>query len=185
MRSLLAAYNRDLKAKAQAASPAKRLNVVYAAMSPWCLLALIASLVVTLLHLPRGAQEWVILPALCIAAVGASYAGSRIAKYGWEHDRTPPAAAWIETEAGKALIQALRRVTLNGLSEVTGATRLRAHLKLTYADVAQLYSILQGDRWLDREAPVNPQSDPSVDELVSRMSHAGSAQRPASVASRP
>ena len=172
MRTLVGAYDRYLKAKAQAVCPAERQRVVHAATFPWCLPPLFASLMVILFQLPRDVQGWLILPAAFVAVLGASYAGWRITKHGWEYDRTPPTAAWTETEAGEALIHALRRVTLNGLSKVTGSTRLRADLGLTSADMSELFSILVADGWLDQQAPRITQLDLSVDALISRMSPA-------------
>lgn len=125
MKTLVESYDRYLKAKAQAVSPAERPRVVSAAIVPWGLPPLLASLMVSCLQMPRHVQGWLILPATFVSLVGMSYAGWRITKHGWEYDRTPLAAARTETETGKALIHALRRVTLNGLSQVTGRSRLR------------------------------------------------------------
>jgi len=100
-------------------------------------------------------------------------------KHVWEYVRAPRAAAWTETAAGKALIQALQRVTLNGLSELSGSSRLRADLKLTSADMSQLFSILVADGWLERQEIADAQSDPSIDVLVSRMSLARRVREPA------
>lgn len=88
----------------------------------------------------------ILLPLMALAAAGACYAGFRIAAYGWQFDRTPPAAPWTETANGILLVQALRRVTLNGLSSVTLRTRLRTDLRLTGEDTSALFNVL-GLRW--------------------------------------
>ena len=82
-----------------------------------------------------------LVPAL-LAIFGGGYAGLRISHYGWRCDRTPTPGAWTQTANGQLVIEALRRVSLAGLSGVTPSTRIREDLKFTTSDVSWLVEVL-------------------------------------------
>lgn len=173
MASFLATYERYLRTKAEAVAPAQLLSVVHDVSFPWVLAVMIAFLMVNLLDLPQDVSGWIIVPTTCLAATGIIYAGGRVAMYGWEFARTPATAAWTEEPAGKALIQALRRVTLNGLSSVTLVTRLQTDLRLTSADMSELLGILIAERWLhERRIEDVRLDDLTVEALLGLMSPA-------------
>lgn len=136
MTRLISAYQPRLRRMAEEAPPSRRMNAMYAACLPWVLLILVASLAAQALGTSRQVEMIILLPLAALAAAGACYAGSRVVAYGWQFDRTPPAAPWAETSNGSLLVHALRRVTLNRLSGVTLQTRLKRDLKLTGEDTS-------------------------------------------------
>lgn len=142
MTRLISAYQRRLRRMAEEAPPSRRMNAMYAACLPWVLLILVASLAAQALGTSRQVEMIILLPLAALAAAGACYAGSRVVAYGWQFDRTPPAAPWTETSNGSLLVHALRRVTLNRLSGVTLQTRLKRDLKLTGEDTSALFAVL-------------------------------------------
>jgi hypothetical protein len=96
-----------------------------------------------------------------------------VSKYGWQFDRTPTDPILREMQGSDALMQALRRVTLNGLSNLTPSTRLQADLKLSPGDVSQLLDILAADNRLDARSLEDMQSgDVTVGALLQKMSPA-------------
>lgn len=127
---------------AEEAPASRRMSAVYAALFPWLVPIIVANLVVQALGPSRQVGMIILLPLTAIATAGACYAGLRVTSYGWRFDRTPPAAPWTETENGSRLVQALRRVTLNGLSSVTLETRLRSDLRLSGDDMSALFDVL-------------------------------------------
>jgi hypothetical protein len=149
------------------------MSVTYRAMFPWVMTATVAFLLENVLGLPRSLGAWIIFPTTCVAAVGTLYAGWRVSKYGWQFDRTPTDPILREMQGSDALMQALRRVTLNGLSNLTPSTRLQADLKLSPGDVSQLLDILAADNRLDARSLEDMQSgDVTVGALLQKMSPA-------------
>jgi len=156
---------------AEEAPASRRMNAVYAAFFPWLVPILVANLVVQALGPSRQLGIIILLPVTVISTVGACYAGFRITSYGWRFDRTPPAAPWTETENGSRLVQALRRVTLNGLSSVTLKTRLRSDLRLSGDDISALLAVLglklEGDNDLAVEVLLDAMNSSARDNEAS------------------
>lgn len=169
MKSLFETYDRHLKEVA-AVPPAQRIGVSKRVMFPWILAALAAFLLVGMLRLPPSLGVWIITPTGVVALAAAVYAGSRLAQYGWQFDRTPTDPVLREMQGADVLIRALQRVTLNGLSNLKLSTRLRADLKLTSADMSQLRSILSAGNWLDSQNSEDMKSgDMTVERLLQKM----------------
>lgn len=164
MIQLISAYERRLRRLAEETPPSRRLNAVYAAFFPWVALVMVACVVIQVLGPSHQIAMLILVPVAALSAAGAGYAGLRVTAYGWRFDRTPPAAPWTETENGVLLIQALRRVTLNGLYAVTPETRLRRDLRLTREDLSALFAIL--GLQLD-------DNDPSVAALLAAIDSSG------------
>ncbi|MDZ4370234.1 MAG: hypothetical protein U1C74_02275 [Phenylobacterium sp.] len=170
MKSLIETYDHHLKMVA-AVPPAQRMSVSYKVMFPWALMAMAAFLLVGALGLPRTVEAWIILPTTCVAVAGTLYSSWRLAKHGWQFDRTPTDRVLREMPGADALIQALQRVTLNGLSNLTPSTRLQADLKLTPGDISQLLGILSAENLLDAGRLERMKSgDMTVEVLLQNMS---------------
>jgi hypothetical protein len=137
MRWVLAAYDAHLRRKAQQTA-VRRLRAFRGILAPWAL----ASFLALILFRTLGGPLWS-LPLFGLLLIGASWATNRFNKYGWEFERTPPAAPWTTEKKGQTLIRALGRVTLNSLTTVTLQTRLREDLKLTNRDIFELFAILK------------------------------------------
>jgi hypothetical protein len=139
---LISAYERRLRRMAERVPASRRIGAYYAAVFPWCVLILATYVAIQVLGGSRQLEGFLFLPVGALAAAGACYAGSRVVAYGWQFDRTPPPAPWTKTENGSLLIQAFRRVTLNGLSSVTPETWVRRDLGLTSEDLSELVAVL-------------------------------------------
>lgn len=148
MKSLIETYERYLE-RAGKVPPNQRTRIVYKVVSPWILAAAACAVVVNFLALPRNIAVWLLAPMALLSAAGAIYAARRVALYGWQFDRTPSDRALTAMPGGDALVQALRRVTLNRLSDLTLSTRLQADLRLTPADMSALLDILAAEHWLE------------------------------------
>lgn len=172
MKSLVRSYERYLKNEASV-PPSQLLNAVYKVTLPWALPGMAGLLLAGILRLPRDLGVWLVVPTACVAMVGVIYAGSRIVTYGWQFARTPRDLALRQTSGSDALVQALRRVTLNGLSDLTPSTRLQADLMLTPSDVSALLGILAAENWLDDESLDGMTSgDLTVEALLRKMARA-------------
>lgn len=146
LKRLFKAYDRHLQGMAESARTSRRQNVLYAAMFPWTAGVAVLVFATEAIGMPEPIQRWVVLSLALLAAVGGGYAAFRVSHHGWHFDRTPPPGEWTQTANGQVLIQALRRVSLNGLSGVTPSTRIREDLKLTAADVSALVEVLTAGR---------------------------------------
>lgn len=146
LKQLLKSYERRLQSMAEAVPPSGRQKVVYQAMFPWLAPAVVFNLAAILLSIPSQILNWVLPVLTLLAAVGGGYAALRVSHYGWRFDRTPPPGEWTQTANGQVLIEALRRVSLNGLSRVTPNTRIREDLKLTAADISAIVEVLTAER---------------------------------------
>jgi hypothetical protein len=144
MKAIVETYDRHLKQLA-AVPPAQRLRVTQGVMLPWLLATIAAFLLVSALALRPSLGVWIIVPTAGATVAGAIYAGSRVSHHGWQYDRTPTDPILREMQGSDVLIRALQRVTLNGLSNLSPATRLQTDLKLTPADMSQLLSILSAE----------------------------------------
>ncbi|TAL37796.1 MAG: hypothetical protein EPN98_02465 [Phenylobacterium sp.] len=90
---------------------------------------------------------------------------------GWLFDRTPTDRDLMEMCGSDELVDALRRITLNGLSNLNLTTRLRADLKLTEGDISQLLGILEAEKRLDAPALEAIKSgDTTIESLLQKMS---------------
>jgi hypothetical protein len=157
VRPFLAAWHGNLRRIAEETPPKRRLNAAQNVTWPWTLAAFLIMAGGTAVGRALGfsglAQLAILFPIGFLVVLVGCYAAWRIAAYGWRFDRTPPAAPWTDTAHGQILIEALRRVTLNGLSKVTPATRLREDLKLTSSDISELLAILSRDLGTDERSP--------------------------------
>jgi hypothetical protein len=170
MKSLIEAYDHYLKERASV-PPARRLSVTYKVALPWVAAVTAVFLLVRGLGLSRSIETWIVVPTICVCVVGIIYAGRRVAKYGWLLDRTPTDPDLIKMQGSDVLLNALRRVTLNGLSNLTLATRLRSDLRLTPADVSQLLSLLAAEDRLDAQTVEALKfQDMTVEGLLQKMS---------------
>jgi hypothetical protein len=182
MKALLESYDHHLK-KLASVSPARRMRVTYGVMFPWMLAAMAGFILVGALGLPRNLGVWIVGPIVCVAAAGILYASGRVAKHGWQFDRTPTDPALREARGSDALIQALQRVTLHGLSNLTLSTRLQADLKLSPGDVSRLLNILSAENALGaEELDALKSSDMTIGALLKIMDrpdpHEASVSRP-------
>jgi len=169
MKSLVETYDRHLKRLA-AVPPAQRLRVTQGVMLPWAVATIAAFLLVSALALPPSLGVGIIVPTAGVTVAGAIYAGSRVSHHGWQFDRTPTDPVLREMQGSDVLIRALQRVTLNGLSNLTPATRLQTDLKLTPADMAQLLGILSAENRLQGQNPEDMKSgDMTVGTLLQKM----------------
>lgn len=160
MRSFIAAYDVHLRRQAQQ-GVRKRMLAFQGVMAPWYIASL--GLVIGW----RASGQHLLLALWPPVVVGTLWVLQRLNKYAAEFERTPPAAPWLQTGAGQALVSALARVTLNSLTGVTLQTRLRTDLGLTGRDRFELAKILATSGELDLLVDrLNQDSDLTVGELL-------------------
>jgi hypothetical protein len=87
-----------------------------------------------------------LLPFFLGGLVGGCYAVSRINRFGWNLDRTPAPAPWLDTDDGRLLVDELRRSSLADLSGVTLETEVFHDLGIHGEEMAALLKGLARSR---------------------------------------
>jgi hypothetical protein len=165
VKSLVATYDGYLRRKARQRDPRRKLEAFYTAVqAPWSIGLFVVSVCLKTL----GLWFWLLLvPLLLLLMLGFGWATWRFNKHGVEFDKTPPSAPWIETEPGRALIQALARVAIGPLSALTLETRLRRDLKFNERDIYELSKLLtQRDQTDAFAARLSQSDDATVGDIL-------------------
>ena len=141
MRRYLEHYDAFLLRRVTEMPPAERIGFSRQQCLFWFAPLMAAAMICALMRFEDSVFATLLLPLLLGGGLGGVYAVSRINRHGWNLDRTPKHAPWLDTQDGRLLIEALRRSSLADLSGVTLETEVFADLGIHGEEMAAL---LQG-----------------------------------------